>query len=404
MAAYVTNNLEVAAEIPKAFKPLFEPYRHKVFHGGRGSSKSWSVGRALVLRSAMKEERVLCGREYQTSIKGSAKSLIEDQIRLLKLQNYFDITADEIRNKLTNSIFTFYGFRRDPQKVKSTEGTTIAWIEEANSMSQESLDLLIPTVRQPNSEIWYTLNRYHESDPVDAMFISGDAKRSDTYVRQVNYDENKFFPEVLRVEMEWDKARDTDKYNHIWLGMPLKHSEATVFKDWRVDGEIVPPKDARFYYGADWGFSVDPSVLLRCWVDEEKRILYVDYEAYGVGVEIDDLPALFNAVPDAKKWKIKADSARPETISYMNRKGFKIESAKKGAGSVEEGVEFLKSYTIVVHERCKHVVDELTHYKYKVDKLTGDVLPILTDKNNHCIDALRYALEGVLRKIIFHIG
>jgi len=168
-----------------------------------------------------------------------------------------------------------------------------------------------------------------------------------------------------------------------------------VFRNWTVE-EFERPEGTVHRLGADWGFSVDPSVLVRCSVDG--RRLYVDYEAYMIGCEIDMLPDLFDRVPESRKWFITADSARPETISYMRNHGFpKINSATKGAGSVEDGIEFLKSYDIVVHPRCKHLIDELTLYSYKTDPLTGEVLPILADKNNHVIDSLRYACEAIRR-------
>ena len=200
-------------------------------------------------------------------------------------------------------------------------------------------------------------------------------------------------------------GHDYEKYRHVWLGEPVKHSEALVFKNWRIDGSIAPRPKESLYYGGDWGFANDPTALLRCWANHEERILYIDYEAYGVGVEIDDTPELFMSVPGSDKWIITADSARPETISYMNRHGFRIRGAKKGAGSVDEGVKFLQSYTIVIHERCKHLVDEVSLYSYKTDKLTGDILPILEDKNNHLIDALRYALEKLaFKRLTINIG
>jgi phage terminase large subunit len=188
-------------------------------------------------------------------------------------------------------------------------------------------------------------------------------------------------------------ARDPEKYAHVWLGEYLRNSEARIFKNWKVE-EFETPEDARFYFGADWGFSIDPTVLVRCWMSG--RTLFVDQEAYRVGVEIDRTPALFETIPGSKRWPITADSARPETISYMRRHGFgNIGPATKGAGSVEEGIEFLKTYDIVVHPRCRHTSDELTFYSWKVDPLTSEVLPVPADKHNHVIDALRYAVEGV---------
>jgi phage terminase large subunit len=225
----------------------------------------------------------------------------------------------------------------------------------------------------------------------------------------VNFDQNPWFPEELRVEMEWDKRRDPDKYKHIWLGEYLKNSEARVFHNWRIEAFDTPP-DARFYFGGDWGFSVDPTVLVRSWFGPDGRTLYIDAEAYKVGCEIDYTPALFAGddthepprwenpkkwpgIPGATKWQIRADSARPETISYMQRKGFKIQPARKGPGSIEDGIEFLKSVDMIVHPDCTHTADELALYSYKTDKLTDEVLPVLEDKKNHVIDALRYAHE-----------
>lgn len=391
-------------DIPEKLQFLFEPMRHKVIHGGRGSTKSWSAGRTLVLNSLDHHERILCAREYQASIKESAKKLIENQIVLMGVEDYFEVKRDEIICKLHDSSFLFGGLWHNPQKIKSMEGITKAWVEEANTVSQESLDYLIPTIREPDSEIWYTFNRKHESDPVDAMFL-GEHRRENAIVQQINFDDNPFFPKVLKDEMEWDKKHDNEKYLHVWKGLPLKYSESRVFKKWRVDGSIAPGEGDTLYYGADWGFANDPTALVRCWIDHKKRELYIDYEAYGVGVEIEDTPAMFDRVPGSRKWKITADSARPETISHMKRKGFRMDGAKKGKGSVEEGIEFLKSYTLVIHERCKHVIDELGLYSYKVDKHTGDILPILADLHNHCIDAIRYAFEQLaFRKTVIHIG
>ena len=196
--------------------------------------------------------------------------------------------------------------------------------------------------------------------------------------------------------MEWDRERDPEKYAHVWLGGHIRHSEARVFKHWRIgtEDEFTPPDGARWLFGADWGFAADPTVLVRSRLDG--RTLYVDQEAYQVGCEIDNTPELFAKVPGSSEWNIKADSARPETISWMRRNGYpRIIPAKKGAGSVEEGVAFLQSLDIVVHPRCRHVIDELSLYAYRVDKHTGEVLPIIEDRANHTIDALRYSLEGV---------
>jgi phage terminase large subunit len=182
---------------------------------------------------------------------------------------------------------------------------------------------------------------------------------------------------------------------HVWDGKYLTQSQATVFRNWRVE-EFETPLNAVHRFGADWGFANDPTVLIRAHI--VGREIRIDYCEAGVGVEIDATPAMFDKVPNARRWPICADSARPETISYMRRSGFKMVSAIKGPGSIEEGVRFLKAYDIVVHPRCDVLLRrELENYSYKVDPATEEVLPILEDKYNNCIDALRYACEAVRR-------
>jgi phage terminase large subunit len=236
--------------------------------------------------------------------------------------------------------------------------------------------------------------------------------------------------------IEWTKKRDPDKYAHIYLGEYEVRSEARVFRNWRIGShadfdKYVPPgvepgegqlPIKRWYFGADWGYSIDPTVLIRCFIDGRK--LFIDREVYYVGCEVDHLPFLFGGaqdeelirlnkdayeglseakrawkgIPDARKWPIRADSSKPDTISYLERHGFpRIVGAYKGAGSVDEGIEFLQSFDIIVHPDCTHTIDELTTYSYKVDPKTDEVIPVLADHNNHLIDALRYAVEGVRR-------
>jgi phage terminase large subunit len=226
------------------------------------------------------------------------------------------------------------------------------------------------------------------------MFCA-EEKPPGTMLLHVNWQDNPWFPDVLRVEMEYDRGRDPDKYAHVWEGKYLQRSESKVFRNWSIQ-EFEAPADAVHRFGADWGYSVDPTVLIRCHIVGRK--LFIDYEAYRIGCEITDTPSLFMTVPESEKWPLTADSARPETISHLRKNGFpKIVAAVKGAKSVEDGVSWLQSFEIVVHPRCTHTIDELTHYSYKVDPLTDKVLPQLSDKDNHVIDALRYACEGARR-------
>jgi len=374
-----------------------KPVRHRALWGGRGSAKSHGFGRRLLMRGSEKPERILCAREIQKSIDGSIKTLLDDLIPQMGFgptngDGFYHSLQYEIRGRNGTAI-SFAGLRTNVDNIKSTEGITLAYVSEARAVSQNSINVLTPTIRAPGSEIWWDWNPGLASDPVDKMF-RGDAPPPGSIVRQVNYQDNPWFGEPLLSEMEWDRERDPDKYAHIWLGAYQSNSNARVFRNWRVE-EFETPFNAEFKFGADWGFAVDPTVLVRAYL--QGRTLYVDQEAYQVGCEIDRTPALFDTIAGSRTWAITADSARPETVSYMSRQGFNIRKAIKGAGSLEDGVEFLKSFDIVVHPRCTHTIDELSLYSYKVDKLTEEVLPVLDDKENHVIDALRYALEALRR-------
>lgn len=330
----------------------------------------------------------------QRSLDQSSKRLIQDKIISLGLGAMFDVGKADIKTP-GGGLIIFEGMQNHTaESIKSLEGYSVAWVDEAQALSQVSLDLLRPTIRKPGSEIWFSWNPRSPKDPVDHMFRGGEPPPSSAAV-QVNYWDNPWFAATELVEeMEWDKRRDPDKYKHIWLGDYQTNSEARVFHNWKVE-DFGEPVNTRLYFGADWGFAVDPTVLVRCFIVGRK--LYVDYEAWQVKCEIDRTPALFDKIPGARKWPIRADSSNPQSISYMERQGFKMFPSVKGVGSVEEGIEFLKSYDIIVHPRCPHVADELASYSYEVDKQTEEILPKLADKKNHTIDALRYALEAVRR-------
>lgn len=377
---------------PTAYKELFRPHRYKVYYGGRGGGKSWQFARALLLLGYDKPLRVLCTRETQRSIADSVHRLLADQIDAMGLSWFYTVIHETIRGA-NGTEFFFKGLRYNSQEIKSTEGVDICWVEEAMSVSADSWDFLIPTIRKEGSEIWVTFNPCEENDPVYQRFLVQGA--AGAYLRKVNHDSNPYFPETLRREMEWCSARDYQAYLHIWCGEVKKQSKALIFGGYFTVEAFETPSRARFYHGADWGFSSDPTALIRCFIDGKK--LYIDREAWGIGVEIDKTPALFDTIETARKWPIKADNARPETISYMRRQGFNISAAKKWQGSIEDGIEFLKSFDIVIHPRCVHTIDEFNHYSYKVDRKTGDVLPVVVDSFNHLIDALRYSLDGLIR-------
>jgi phage terminase large subunit len=385
----------LSLDLPTArvFQPLIQPARYKGAKGGRGSGKSHFFADQWIDRSISEKVDFVCLREIQKSLDFSVKKLLEHKVATHNVGAYFEIQDKKITSR-NGGITIFQGMQNHTaDSIKSLEGFGVAWFEEAQNASDNSLTILRPTLRNPGSELWFSWNPKNATDPIERLLV--DDPPEDAIVVHANYLDNPFCPEELLKEAEHDKKRDPEKFAWVWLGQHQRNSERRVFKNWVIE-EFDRPKGTIHRLGADWGFSVDPSVLIRC--DIEGNRLYVDYEAYQVGCEIVNLPELFLSVPEAEKWPIRADSARPETISYMRAHGFpKMQPCIKGSGSVDEGIQFLQSMDIVVHPRCKHLIDELTMYSYKTDPLTNEVLPVLEDKNNHVIDALRYALEGARR-------
>lgn len=371
--------------------------RYRGAHGGRGGGKSHLFAEMILERCVEEKTDVVCIREYQQSLQQSVKRLIELKIKELKVEHLFEVQKAQIKVR-NGGLIIFQGMQdHNSESVKSLESFDIAWVEEAQSLSKRSLELLRPTIRKEDkktgdiSEMWFSWNPRHATDPIDEL-LRGDDPPPNARVVEINFPDNPWFPDVLQAEMEYDRKRDPDKYAHVWCGGYLYNSSSRVFHNWTIEN-FVAPEDAVHKQGADWGFSVDPSVLVRSHVIGRK--LYIDYEAYEIGCDIHNLPTLFMSIPDAEKWPTIADSNRKDTISYMKSHGFpKIYGAAKGKGSIEEGVEWLKTFDIIVHPRCKHTIDELTFYSYKVDKDTGLVLPVLQDKKNHVIDSLRYSQEG----------
>ena len=392
--------LKMRQEVLDVFMPLLRTARYKGAFGGRASGKSHFFAEYIVFKCIEKPGSRWVGiREIQKSIDQSSKLLIQDKIAFLNVGGAFDVKDAFIRTP-GGGIITFQGMQNHTaESIKSIEGYDGAWVDEAHRLSKFSLDLLRPTIRKENSELLFSWNPRDKTDPVDVLLRQTPPPGS--IVVEANWDDNPWRPPAVNREKEYDRRRDPEKYKHVWLGQYQTMSEARVFRNWRIEDFDTPP-DAKFYHGCDWGFAKDPTVLVRCYIDGRK--LYVDREAWRIGCEVDHTPALFdnldsNNLRIARKWRIVADSSNPQSISYMRRNGYpNMHAAVKGPKSVEEGVEFLKSYDIIVHPRCVHVADELASYSYEVDKLTEEVLPKLADAKNHTIDALRYAVEGIRRR------
>lgn len=391
----MTNEIKIS--VPTKFKTLAKPNRYHVFYGGRGSAKSHSVARYLVCTALTQPTKILCTREFQNSITDSVHKLLSDIIIDHNLLPWFEIRNTEIQ-AYNGSSFIFKGLAHNIHSIKSTEGVDICWVEEAEKVSQKSWDILTPTIRKPGSKIIVTFNPYFESDPTYQKFIVYPA--DDAIVEKVSWRDNPHFPKVLQDEMEHCKRTDYDKYLHIWEGNTLSYSDAIVFKGKYQIQEFEATPEDHLRFGADWGFAKDPTALVRCFVRGQN--LYIDYEAYGHGVELTELPMLFRTVPESWRWKILGDCSRPETISYLrNHKEFNwpIESAPKWQGSVEDGIEFMRGFDkIIIHPRCVNTIKEFSTYRFKVDKKTDEILPIVVDDHNHTIDAVRYALSHLIKR------
>ena len=203
--------------LPAAFDDLFTPARYKAYYGGRGSAKSHSFAIALLMQAGQAPLRVLCGREVQVSIKDSVKQLLDDKIAAAGMGGFYVSTRHEIRGR-NGSLFIFAGLgKMTADQFKSMEGIDRVWIEEAQTISANSLEILIPTIRRAGSELWFSWNPRHASDPVDQRF-RGAVVPDRAIIRRVNYDDNPFFPEVLEEERKFDRRENPARYAHIWLG------------------------------------------------------------------------------------------------------------------------------------------------------------------------------------------
>ena len=215
-------------KIASEFKELFNPEWHYIiFHGGRGSLKSHSVARALLLRGRQSKLRILCTRELQKSIKDSVHKLLSDLINQFEFTDY-EILKDSITNTITGTEILFTGIRNNTNEIKSMEGIDICWVEEAQSITEQSLDVLTPTIRKEGSQIIFTFNRFTELDPVYVRYVMKNPPK--TYVAHINYDvaiKNGWMPDVLKLEMEDDKQYP-ELFAHKWLGEPISQAEKAI--------------------------------------------------------------------------------------------------------------------------------------------------------------------------------
>lgn len=349
---------------------------------------------------AIESLTILCAREYQNSVKRSFHAELKNAIRSNPwLAGQYDVGMDYLRHKTNGTEFIFTGLRNNIESVKSLAQIDLCIIEEAETVPHGSWVDLIPTIRTPRSEIWIIYNQKRRDSWVAQTFDNDDLPPR-TCIADLNYCDNPWFPNVLEEQRLHDQATlDPALYRHIWEGAYYEQSDAQVFAGRYRVAEFTPGADWDGpYCGLDFGFSQDETAALKSWV--HNGTLYIEHELYEKRLELDDTgPALIDKVPDIQRHVVRADNARPESISYLKRNGIpKIMACAKGKGSVEDGVEFIKSFAeIVIHPRCVNTLNEFALYSYKVDRLSGDILPVLVDSYNHAIDALRYSLEPLMR-------
>ena len=381
--------------------------RFKVAKGGRGKGASWAIADRLLDKSHLHPSLILCTREVQNSIADSVHRLLTSRIRQLGYSEFFHSTNHAIKNLVTGSEFLFRGLNDlTVDSVKSMEGITDVWLAEAHNVGAKSWLVLEPTIRTEGSTLYVDYNPDAEDAPTNVKFTT--ECPDNAIVRHLTFKDNPYFPEVLEKLRQQALARIENAptaeakeqaqldYNHVWLGATRKVNKASIFgNNYMVEAFDPLSDEGKWdgpYDGADWGFSVDPTVRIRLWVHTKlngRKRLCIEREAYGLGVELDDLPAMFDVFPDSRKIRIRGDNARPETISHMKNKGFNIIAADKWKGSVEDGIEHMRgAYDVIVcHPRCTYTENELKVYSFKVDRLTGDVTTDIMDANNHCLTA-----------------
>lgn len=402
-------------ELPPKLIPLFAKrrgeLRYRGAHGGRGSGKSFSFAKMAAIWGIVEPLRILCTRELQESIKESFHAELKNAIQSEPwLAAAYDVGIDYLRTRIPGrekqTEFIFKGLRHNIGSIKSLAQIDLCIVEEAEDVPEHSWEALEPTIRAPNSEIWVIWNPRKEGSPVDTRFRKSVPPRS--MIVEMNYSDNPWFPIELEEQRQHaQRTMDPARYAHIWEGAYLQNSDAQVFKGkWRVD-YFTPEKgwDGP-YHGLDFGFSQDPTAATKLWIHNRK--LYVEHEAGKVGLELDETADyLCTHIPGIDDHVVRADSARPESISYLKRKdetGIRkhlphIKAVEKGKGSVEDGIEFIRSFDeVVIHPRCKETTKEFMNYSYKVDRNTGDILPTISDAWNHYIDSIRYALEPIMKR------
>jgi len=397
------QNAIAKAQFPAKLECLFNPesIRYRVLFGGRGGAKSWGVARALLIKCVQKPLRILCAREFQTSIKDSVHKLLSDQITAMGLDSFFEVTQAQIRGK-NGSEFNFVGLKNNVANVKSYEGVDICWVEEAQTVSRHSWNVLIPTIRKEKSEIWVTFNPELETDETYQRFVANPPQNA--VVQKINWSDNPWFPETLREEKDTLKSRDIQAYNTVWEGMCRLTIDGAIFaremqmaeaegRITRVPFDPVKPVHAVF----DLGWADMTAVWFVQFIGMETRLIRYYEVNQTTMTEILAKMQTFGYVYDTL-WL--PHDAQNKTLASQGRS---IEDIVRAAGyktRVLERVPVADSINAARtmfrscyfdRENCHEGLQCLRHYRYEVDPETNQFSRTpLHDHYSHGADAFRY--------------
>lgn len=391
-------------QLPPKLIPVFTgDARYRGAYGGRGSGKTRTFALMTAVRGYQfgrsgRSGVLMCAREHLNSLDESSMEEVKQAISSYKwLANYYEMGEKYIRSRDGRIRYAFTGLRHNLDGVKSKARVLIAWVDEAENVSDAAWRKLIPTVREPGSEIWPTWNPESENSATHQRFRVSPS--DDSKIVELNWQDNPWFTAELEAERMEDFLKRPDTYDHVWEGKFLVITDAQIFKGLFEVDEFEP--DSSFdgpYHGLDFGFSQDPTAATQSYI--KGKVLYIRREAVKKKLELNEtVPFVSTCIPRIGMHTIRADSARPESISHLRGNGFPgIVAAKKGPGSVEDGIAYIKQFDrVVIHPDCPETAREFRLYSYKVDRLSDDILTDIVDANNHCIDSLRYALEPMIR-------
>ena len=388
-------------DVPKKLLFLFDDYRYKIAHGGRGSGKSWSMAKALILQAYARPLRVLCTREVQKSIKESVKQLLDDQIVALGLSHFFESFDTEIRGK-NGSLFSFAGLASHTvDSVKSFEGYDRCWIEEAQTISKRSLDILLPTIRKEGSEIWVSMNPELDTDPAWKRFVVSPAP--DSHIEQVNWSDNPWFPLVLEQERQHCKETNPDDYDNVWEGICRPAVAGAIYAKevtkMLTDGQVtIVPYNPKLKVHAIWDLGWNDSMTIILvqkvgptglavigYVEESQRTLdwYVDHlkeMRYNWG---DDWIPHDGTHKDFKTGRSTEDLLKSMGRNPKITPNIGIEQGIKLARMMFPRVYFDKV-------RTERLVECLKRYRRAINNTTREPGAPLHDEHSHGADAWRY--------------